>query len=72
MTLGTLTAMLQANDRILVSLRRATPDLVLARLAEIADDEKALKQLHSNLEMLARMTVAARNLGVTVHLGGEK
>ena len=54
MTFGNLIGLANAADRILTSLRRDNPEKLLARLADIADDEKALNRLHQDLEQLTR------------------
>lgn len=71
MTLGHLTLLLQSADRILSSLRKPTAESLLERLAELADDEDALKKLHANLEALARSSVAARSVTITITTGEQ-
>lgn len=68
MTLGDLHGLLSAGDRVVSTLRRPSPDLLLARLAELADDPQALSRLHSQLERLARAVVDCRTIPVSVEL----
>ena len=69
MTLGNLTGVVNAVDRILTSLRRDNPDKLLSRLADIADDEKALNRLYQDLEQLTRKLAFLRQ--VPVYMGED-
>jgi hypothetical protein len=66
MTLGNVVGLMNAADRILNNLRRDNPEKLLARLAEIADDEPALNRLHQDLEQLTRKLAASRQVPVVM------
>ena len=66
MTLGNVVGLVYAADRVLKSLRRADPDQLLARLADIADDEPALKKLFHDIEQLNRNINLIRRIPVEV------
>jgi len=73
MTLGNIVGLVYAADRVLKSLRRADPDQLLARLADIADDEPALKKLFNDIEQLNRNINLIRRIPVEVRAtrGGD-
>lgn len=64
MTVAQLVALVQAADRVVVSLQRPTPERLLERLAELADDAAALARLHRNVENLSRGLQEVRALPV--------
>ena len=66
MTLGNIIGLTHAADRILHQLRRADPNQLLARLADIADDEPALKKLFHDIEQLNRNINLIRRIPVEV------
>jgi len=65
-TLGNIIGLTHSADRILKSLRRADPNQLLARLADIADDEQALKKLFHDIEQLHRNINLIRRIPVEV------
>lgn len=68
MTFGDLYTLVQAAERVSSSLRRPTPDALLARLADLADSPEELGRLHANIERLARAVHDCRAIPVAVEL----
>lgn len=66
MTLGNVIGIVSAADRIIFSLRRDNPEKLLARLADIADDEAALQRLYTEIEQLNRNMQLLRRIPVEV------
>lgn len=66
MTLGNVIGIVSAADRIIFSLRRDSPEKLLARLADIADDEAALQRLYMEIEQLNRNMQLLRRIPVEV------
>lgn len=66
MTLGNVIGIVSAADRIIFSLRRDSPEKLLARLADIADDEAALHRLYMEIEQLNRNMQLLRRIPVEV------
>lgn len=66
MTLGNVVGLVSASDRIIASLRRGNSEQLLARLADIADDPKALNRLWVEIEQLNRNIQLLRRIPVEV------
>lgn len=64
MTVGRLVALVQAADRVVHSLQRPTPERLLERFAELADDEAALERLHRNVALLSQALLELRAVPV--------
>lgn len=66
MTLGNVIGIVSSADRVITSLRRDNPEKLLARLADIADDEAALNKLYVEIEQLNRNIQLLRRIPVEV------
>lgn len=64
MTVGELFKLIAAADRIVGTLGRPTPERLLERLAELADDEAALERLHRNIVLLTQALLELRSVPV--------